>query len=196
MLLREYVRLLQGAKYKWMPYYPDGVPVVQGAGFDVYVSEGHAIVALATLAIAAALWWLTTRTDFGRQQRACAQDAKMAALLGVDVDRTIGRTFLLGGAIAGSAGLFAALQYGLVDFFMGYLIGFKALTAALLGGIGSLPGAVLGGLIIALTECYAATLIGSEWKDLAVFAVLIFVLLFRPSGLLGSIHPPRSGEIA
>lgn len=113
----------------------------------------------------------------------------MAALLGVNVDRTIGLAFLVGGALMGLAGIFAAVQYGIVDVSMGTLVGLKALTAAVLGGIGSVPGALLGGLIIALVECYTAAAVGSEWKDIAVFLVLILVLIFRPAGLLGTDRP-------
>jgi branched-chain amino acid transport system permease protein len=118
----------------------------------------------------------------------------MAALLGVNIDGTVRLTVVLGCAIVGAAGLFAAAQYGVINFHMGTLMGFKALTAALLGGIGSLPGAVLGGFIIALTEVFTAAFAGSDWKDLAVFTVLVLVLLFRPAGLLGTMTSPGVGE--
>jgi branched-chain amino acid transport system permease protein len=193
--LKEGTRLLQGPRTRYLLVSDlDSWPIVTGRGFDVYLSKGHLAVGLATAAITALLWWISMRTNFGRAQRACAQDAGAAALLGVDVDRTIGLTFVLGSAIVASAGLFAGAQYGVITFHMGTLVGFKALTAALLGGIGSLPGAFLGGMLIALTECYAAALIGSGWEDLAVFAVLVLVLLFRPAGLLGTRLPSVAVE--
>jgi branched-chain amino acid transport system permease protein len=192
---KEYVRLLQGAKTRYLLVEDlTSWPIIKGAGFDVYLSKGHLLEGLATVAIGALLWWVTMRTSFGRNQRACAQDLHMAALLGVNVDRTIALTFVLGSAIAGAAGMFVAAQYGVVNFHMGTLMGFKALTAAMLGGIGSLPGAMAGGLIVGLTESYTAAAFGMEWKDVAVFIVLILVLLFRPSGLLGTVPLPTVGE--
>jgi branched-chain amino acid transport system permease protein len=195
LFLKDSARLLQGARTKYLLIEEfSSWRIVSGLGFDVYLSKGHAAIAVLTAAIGALLWWLNGRTRFGRSQRACAQDIGMAALLGVDIDRTIRLTIVLGSAIVGAAGLFAAGQYGVINFHMGTLMGFKALTAALLGGIGSLPGAVLGGFIIALTEVFTAAFAGSGWKDLAVFAVLVAVLLFRPAGLLGTTARPAPGE--
>jgi branched-chain amino acid transport system permease protein len=195
LALKDSVRLLQGPRTRYLLVEElDSWPVITGRGFDVFVSKGHLFVALATAAISAALWWVSTRTSFGRCQRACAQDIRMAALLGVPIDRTIGATFMIGAAIAGAGGMFAATQYGVINFHMGTLMGFKALTAALLGGIGSLPGALLGGIIIALTECFTAVVMGSQWKDIAVFVVLVLVLLCRPAGLLGTLRLPSAEE--
>jgi branched-chain amino acid transport system permease protein len=195
LALKDSVRLLQGPKTRYLLVDElNSLPIITGRGFDVYLSKGHLFVALATTGIAAALWWVSTRTRFGRCQRACAQDVRMAALLGVPIDRTIGATFMLGAAIAGAGGVFAGAQYGVINFHMGTLMGFKALTAALLGGIGSLPGALVGGLIIALTECFTAVIIGSQWKDIAVFAVLVLVLLCRPAGILGTLRTPSADE--
>ncbi len=118
----------------------------------------------------------------------------MAALLGVDVNRIIGLTFVMGGGLAGAGGVFAGLQYGVINFHMGTLIGFKALTAALVGGIGSLPGAFLGALIIAVVECFTAAFLGSQWKDIAVFALLVLILLLRPAGLLGTLRTQTADE--
>ena len=195
LALKDSVRLLQGPKTHYLLVEElTSFPLVTGQGFDVYVSKGHLVIGLLTAAIGAALWWLHTRTSFGRCQRACAQDIRMAALIGVPINRTIAATFALGSALAGMAGVFAAAQYGVVNFHMGTLMGFKALTAALLGGIGSLPGAAIGGFVIALTESYTAALFGTEWKDIAVFGVLVLVLLFRPAGLLGTLAAPAIGE--
>jgi branched-chain amino acid transport system permease protein len=184
--LQEWIRLNQGPRTRYVLLGERGTwPLLRGHGFDVYLSKGHVMVGLATLVIGALLWWIQASTRFGRAQRACAQDARMAGLLGVDVDRIVAITFMIGGALAGLAGMVAAAQYGVVTFRMGALIGLKALTAALLGGIGSLPGAAVGGILVALTEAWTAAYIASEWKDVAVFAVLVLVLIFRPQGLLG-----------
>jgi branched-chain amino acid transport system permease protein len=109
----------------------------------------------------------------------------MAALLGVDVQSTISTTFVMGAGLAAVAGLIVTLYYGVIDFSMGYTAGIKAFTAAVLGGIGSLPGAVLGGFLIGLIEALWSGYFSSAYKDLVVFAVLVLVLIFRPSGLLG-----------
>jgi branched-chain amino acid transport system permease protein len=110
---------------------------------------------------------------------------KMAALLGVDVNRTISLTFVLGAALAAVAGMLFLMYYGIIDFFIGFLAGIKAFTAAVLGGIGSLPGAMLGGLMIGLIEVFWAAYFSSEYKDVAAFSILVLVLIFRPTGLLG-----------
>ncbi|HWA42095.1 MAG TPA: branched-chain amino acid ABC transporter permease [Hypericibacter adhaerens] len=195
IVLKESVRLLQGAKTRYLLVEElQSWPLVTGHGFDLYLNEGHAMVAGATVAMLALLWWISMRTRFGRQQRACAQDPAMARLLGVDVDRVIAATFVIGGTLAGAAGLFAGAQYGVINFHMGTLIAFKALTAALLGGIGSLPGAVVGGMLIALTETFTSALVGGAWKDIAVFTVLVLVLWFRPGGLLGTLKTTSADE--
>ncbi|MGH6932671.1 MAG: ABC transporter permease subunit, partial [Dongiaceae bacterium] len=113
---------------------------------------------------------------------------------GVHIDRTIMLTVMLGSAIVGAAGLFAAGPSGVLNVHMGTLMGVKALTAARRGGIGSLPGAVIGGMIIAMTEVFTAALVGSGWKDIAVFTVLVLVLLFRPAGLFGTVTSPAASE--
>ena len=122
--------------------------------------------------------------------RAVAQDARMSEMLGVDVNRIVAGTFALGGALAGVAGLIDAVYYGGVGFFMGYIVGFKALTAALLGGIGSVGGALLGGLIIGAIETFWAAYLDSSYRDVAVFGVLVLVLTLRPSGLVSVQEAP------
>ena len=109
----------------------------------------------------------------------------MAALLGVNVDRTISATFIIGASLAAVAGLMVTLYYGVIDFYLGFVAGIKAFTAAVLGGIGSLPGAMLGGLLIGLIEAYWSGYCSIAYKDVAVFGVLVLVLVFRPTGLLG-----------
>jgi branched-chain amino acid transport system permease protein len=184
--LQNYVQLAQGARSK--PH----VSLVQGGftlhsanGFDVRVGWLQIVIVVVTVALMAGFTLLINRTALGRQQRACEQDMKMAALLGVNVDRTISLTFVMGAALAAVAGMMFLMYYGVIDFFVGFLAGIKAFTAAVLGGIGSLPGAMLGGLLIGLIEVFWAGYFSSEYKDVAAFAVLILVLIFRPSGLLG-----------
>jgi branched-chain amino acid transport system permease protein len=195
--LQEWVRLAQGPRTRYLLVADTAPwPLITGHGFDVFLSPGHLGVGLAALALGTGLWWLQRRTAFGRAQRACAQDVTMARLMGVDVDRTVALTFLLGGALAAAAGLFAAVQYGVVTFRMGALIGLKALTAAILGGIGSLPGAALGGILVAFAETLTAAYLASQWKDVAVFALLVLVLIFRPQGLLATPRQPQFDERA
>jgi branched-chain amino acid transport system permease protein len=130
-------------------------------------------------------WYLVQKTSLGRAQRACEQDRKMAALVGIDVDRTISLTFVLGAALAAVAGTMYLLYYGVVNFADGFVPGVKAFTAAVLGGIGSLPGAVIGGLIIGLVETMWSAYFSIEYKDVAAFSILAIVLTFMPSGILG-----------
>lgn len=129
--------------------------------------------------------YLISATPLGRAQRACEQDRMMASLLGVNADRTISLTFVLGAVLAAVAGVMVSLYYGVVDFYIGFLAGLKAFTAAVLGGIGSLPGAMLGGLLIGLIEAFWSAYFSIEYKDVAVFTILVVVLIFRPTGLLG-----------
>jgi branched-chain amino acid transport system permease protein len=140
---------------------------------------------LVTVVLLTAFWYLVQKTSLGRAQRACEQDRRMAALLGIDVDRTISLTFVMGAALAAVAGTMYLLYYGVVSFADGFVPGVKAFTAAVLGGIGSLPGAVLGGLIIGLVETLWSAYFSIEYKDVAAFSILAIVLIFMPSGILG-----------
>jgi branched-chain amino acid transport system permease protein len=186
IFLQNYVQLTQGARIKSVP------PLWQGSlslwsadDFPVTIGWTQLTVVVVTLIVMAGFAWMITRTSFGRQQRACEQDPKMAALLGIDVDRTISLTFILGAALAAVAGMMAVLQYGVIDFSIGFIAGIKAFTAAVLGGIGSIPGAMLGGLLIGLVEAFWSAYLSPEYKDVATFSILVLVLLFRPTGLLG-----------
>jgi branched-chain amino acid transport system permease protein len=151
------------------------------------------IIIVTTLALMALFTLLITRTSLGRAQRSCEQDMKMAALLGIDVNRVIAVTFFAGSALAAAAGTMAGAYYGSIWYFMGFLIGLKAFTAAVIGGIGSIPGAMLGGLTLGLLESFGTQIpgIGSEWKDVFSFSVLILVLVFKPTGLLGKSEQER-----
>jgi branched-chain amino acid transport system permease protein len=185
ILLQNYVQLAQGARAKPLqPVITGSVSLPVGGG-QVTVSFLQMLILLLTVGLVAGFTWLIRATPLGRAQRATEQDAGMAALLGVDVQSTISTTFVMGAGLAAVAGLIVTLYYGVIDFSMGYTAGIKAFTAAVLGGIGSLPGAVLGGFLIGLIEALWSGYFSSAYKDLVVFAVLVLVLIFRPSGLLG-----------
>jgi len=152
-------------------------------------------IALAVMAglLMLGLELFVSRTQYGRAMRAVSVDKDMSELMGINVNRVIAVTFFLGSALAAAAGTMAGAYYGSISFFMGFLIGLKAFTAAVIGGIGSIPGAMLGGLILGLLESFGTQLpgIGSEWKDVFSFSVLILVLVFKPTGLLGKSEQER-----
>jgi branched-chain amino acid transport system permease protein len=141
------------------------------------------------MAVAAALMFAlqryVMRSRDGRAMRAIALDPRASMLMGVNVDRVISKTFFIGSALAGAAGVMAGSYYGSIGFLMGFLIGLKAFTAAVIGGIGSLYGAMLGGLTLGLLESFATSWLGAQWKDVVAFACLIAFLTFRPTGILG-----------
>lgn len=186
IFLQNSVQLLQGSRIKSMPPMLEGGIQLFGSGMSsVRVSYVQMLIIGVTAVLMLGFTWMITRTSFGRRQRACEQDQGMTRMLGINVDRTISMTFMIGAALAGVAGLMVTLYYGVIDFYIGFLAGVKAFTAAVLGGIGSLPGAMLGGLLIGLIEAFYASYFSAEYKDVAVFGILILVLVFRPSGLLG-----------
>jgi len=186
IFLQNYVQILQGARVKPLqPVVTGGFGLFKGDGFTVSFSYLQIVIIVLTIVLMAGFTLLITRTALGRAQRACEQDRVMAALLGINVDRTISTTFVLGAALAAVAGLMFLIYYGVIDFYIGFLAGIKAFTAAVLGGIGSLPGAMLGGLLIGLIETFWSAYFTIEYKDVAAFAILVLVLIFRPTGLLG-----------
>ena len=186
IVLQNFVQVAQGARVKPLPpLVRGGYTLLEGHDFAVRLSNIQIIVVITTLVLMAAFSYLVAYTRLGRNMRACEQDLKMAALLGIDVDRTISLTFVIGAALAAVAGLMFLLYYGVIDFFIGFLAGVKAFTAAVLGGIGSLPGAMLGGILIGLIETLWSAYFSIEYKDVATFAVLIIVLIFLPTGILG-----------
>jgi branched-chain amino acid transport system permease protein len=143
------------------------------------------IIAIVTVVFMTLLTLFISRSRLGRACRACSQDREMANLLGIDTDRVIAMTFVLGAALAAVAGVLVGLYYGLINPFMGFVAGIKAFTAAVLGGIGSIPGAMLGGVLLGLTESFTSAYLSTEYKDVVAFSILVLVLLFRPTGLLG-----------
>ncbi len=186
IFLQNYVQLLQGARVRPMqPIIQGGFTFMEGDGFSISLSYLQIIIVVVTLVLMAGFSLLIARTALGRAQRACEQDRVMASLLGINVDRTISLTFVMGAMLAAVAGLMFVIYYGVIDFFIGFLAGIKAFTAAVLGGIGSLPGAMLGGLLIGLIETMWSAYFTIEYKDVAAFSILVLVLIFRPTGLLG-----------
>ena len=186
VLLQNYIQLVQGTNNKPYPrIFQGGFTLLDSGDFAVKLNYLQIVIILLTVALMAGFSMLIARSPLGRAQRACEQDRTMAALLGVNVDRTISMTFVMGAALAAVAGVMVGLYYGVVDFFIGFLAGVKAFTAAVLGGIGSLPGAMLGGLLIGLIETFWAGYFSSEYKDVATFGILVLVLIFKPTGLLG-----------
>ncbi len=186
IFLQNYVQLLQGARNKPLqPVVTGGAKFLEGGDFTVTFSFLQMLIIVLTIALMAGFTLLINRTALGRAQRACQQDLGMAALVGIDVDRTISLTFVMGASLAAVAGLMFLLNYGVIDFYIGFLAGVKAFTAAVLGGIGSVPGAMLGGLLIGLIEAFWSAYFSVEYKDVAAFAILVLVLIFRPTGLLG-----------
>jgi branched-chain amino acid transport system permease protein len=186
IFLSNFVQVAQGPRNKPVPpMFNDIVHLNPGGAYDVTLQYKQVVIVVVTILLLAAFWWLVQRTALGRAQRACEQDRKMASLLGVDVDRTISITFVIGAALAAVAGVLYMMYYGVVNFADGFLPGVKAFTAAVLGGVGSLPGAVLGGLLIGLIEVMWSSYFSTDYKDVAAFSILAITLIFMPSGILG-----------
>jgi branched-chain amino acid transport system permease protein len=186
IVLQNFVQIVQGARVKPLPpIVTGGIPLLERDGFTVQISNIQIIIIVTTVVLMTVFSLLISRTALGRAQRACEQDARMAALLGVNVDRTISLTFVFGAGLAAVAGMMFMLYYGVIDFYIGFNAGIKAFTAAVLGGIGSLPGAMLGGLLIGLIEVFWSAYFSVEYKDVAAFSILAITLIFLPSGLLG-----------
>jgi branched-chain amino acid transport system permease protein len=179
--LSNFVQVTQGPRNKPIPPLITDVYNIYG----ITISLKQIVIVVVTSLLLAIFWYLVNKTALGRAQRACEQDRKMAALLGVDVDKTISITFIMGAALAAVAGTLFLMYYGVVVFSDGFVPGVKAFTAAVLGGIGSLPGAVLGGLAIGLIESLWSAYFSIDYKDVAAFSILAIVLIFLPSGLLG-----------
>ena len=164
------------------------------------VSVKALVVIAAALAMLAVLQILVNRTKVGTAIRAVAEDQAAASLMGINVNGIISLTFLIGGAMGGAAGVLFGVQYGLINPYTGFIPGLKAFTAAVLGGIGNIPGAMVGGLVLGLLEAFAASYLslltggafGAEYKDIFAFSVLILILIFRPKGLLGEVVRERA----
>ncbi|MBI4850135.1 MAG: branched-chain amino acid ABC transporter permease [Nitrospirae bacterium] len=186
IFLQNYVMLTQGATDKVFPHV---IPVTTVEFLNVTMTSLQIFIIIASLLLMAGLHLFIMKTKTGKAMRAVAQDKTMASLLGINIDRIISVTFIVGSGLAAVAGLMVAMYYGLVNYSIGYIAGIKAFTAAVLGGIGSIPGAMVGGLVLGLIESLGASYLSSEYKDAYAFIVLILILLVKPTGLLG-----KSGE--
>jgi branched-chain amino acid transport system permease protein len=169
-------------------------------GETVDFSVKSVLVVLASLLMLGALQFLVKRTKLGKAIRSVAEDQPAASLMGINVNRIISMTFLIGGAMGGAAGVLFGVQYNTINPFTGFIPGIKAFTAAVLGGIGNIPGAMVGGLVLGLLEAFAASYLslftagafGAEYKDIFAFSILILILIFRPRGLLGEVVRERA----
>ena len=169
---------------------PQAFPVrLSSESFDVLgtrISMSQVVLVVVAAVLMFVLAHIVERTREGRAMRAIALDPQAAHLMGVNVNRVIATVFFIGSALAGAAGVMAGAYYGSIDFLMGFVIGLKAFTAAVIGGIGNLYGAMLGGLLLGLLESFGSAWLGGEWRDVFSFAVLILILTFKPTGLLGA----------
>jgi branched-chain amino acid transport system permease protein len=186
IFLSNFVQVTQGPRNKSIPPLVRGeFEIMNANGYAVTLSIKQLIIWGITAVLLVGFWYLVAKTQLGRAQRACEQDQKMAALVGVDVDSTISMTFVIAAALAAVAGTMYLMYYGVVSFSDGFTPGVKAFTAAVLGGIGSLPGAVIGGILIGLIETFWSAYFSIDYKDVAAFSVLAITLIFLPQGLFG-----------
>jgi branched-chain amino acid transport system permease protein len=176
------MRLVAGPNPEVYPVRLEGTTInILGARITL---QQLALVAVAVL-LMIGLQWLIMGTGTGRAMRAIAQDPKASLYMGINVNSVIARTFFIGSALAGAAGVMAGAYYGKIDFLMGFIIGLKAFTAAVIGGIGNIKGAMLGGLVLGMLETFGTAWLGGEWRDVFAFGFLILFLTLRPTGLLG-----------
>jgi len=183
--LQNSMLLLVGADFR--DYNPFDLIGLEGVDVGpVFISRIRIIVVATAIALMIVLTLLVARTRIGKAMRATSFDREAAMMMGIDTDRVIAATFFIGSALAGAAGVMFGLVFSQIFHFMGFLAGLKGFTAAVVGGIGSIPGAMLGGLLVGLTEAYATGYASGNWADLIVFSLLVLVMLFRPSGLLGT----------
>jgi branched-chain amino acid transport system permease protein len=189
IFFQNFVMITQGARPKVFPEILTFQPIRLGL---VQITSLQLAMMITCLVLMGSLHFFVTKTRLGRAMRATAQDKKMAALVGIDVDRVITITFFIGAALAGAAGVMVSLYYRSVDFYIGYMAGLKAFAAAVLGGIGNIPGAMFGGILLGLVEGFGAAYISSEYKDAFAFVILIIVLIVRPTGIFGERIPDKS----
>jgi branched-chain amino acid transport system permease protein len=183
--LQNSMLLLFGADFR--SYNPFDLIGLEGVDVGpVFISRIRIIVVATAIALMIVLTLLVARTRIGKAMRATSYDREAAMMMGIDTDRVIATTFFIGSALAGAAGVMFGLVFSQIFHFMGFLAGLKGFTAAVVGGIGSIPGAMLGGLLVGLTEAYATGFASGNWSDLIVFSLLVLVMLLRPSGLLGT----------
>jgi branched-chain amino acid transport system permease protein len=172
--------------------YPNPLPPIRyhigGAVLDVRV----VLILFVSLLLMVGLWLFVQKSRMGKAMRATAQDPEAARMMGIEVDKMVIAAFFLGSALAGAGGLIFGLYYNFTSFIIGFTAGLRAFTAAVLGGIGNVPGAMVGGILIGLIEAYSAQFIGAEWADVVIFSILVLVLVFFPAGLFGRLAPSKS----
>ncbi|HKZ71559.1 MAG TPA: branched-chain amino acid ABC transporter permease [Nitrospirota bacterium] len=188
IFLQNYVMLTQGSADKIFPHILPAGGLSLGNASLTYL---QIFIMTTSMFLMISLHSFIRKTRLGKAMRATAQDKKMASLVGIDIDHVIMATFIIGSVLAAVAGFMVAMYYGLVNFSMGYVAGIKAFTAAVLGGIGNIQGAVLGGILLGVLESLGAAYISSEYKDAFAFIVLILILIFKPTGLLGERVPEK-----
>ncbi|MBE8182476.1 MAG: branched-chain amino acid ABC transporter permease LivH [Candidatus Portiera sp.] len=185
LFLQNYVQLSQGASTQGVPNLIKGnLRIGEGNDF-VQITYAQGFIVISAIFGMLILNFIIQKTSMGRQCRATQQDRTMAGLLGINTDRIISTVFVLGSAMAALAGVLVTLNYGTFDFYIGFITGVKAFTAAVLGGIGSLPGAILGGIVLGMSESLFSGFINTDYKDVFAFCLLVLILIFRPSGILG-----------
>jgi branched-chain amino acid transport system permease protein len=172
--------------------YPNPLPPVQWAIGDAVLRLREVLIWMIAVLLMTGLHFFVQRSRMGKAMRATAQDPEAARMMGVEVDRVIIIAFFLGSALAGASGLIFGLYYNFTSFIIGFTAGLRAFTAAVLGGIGNVPGAMLGGVIIGLIEAMGGQFIATAWTDVIIFSILVLVLVFRPAGLLGRVAPNKS----
>ncbi len=188
-ILFNVVLLFLGADTK---NYPNPLPPLTFAIGGAVLRLREILIWLISLALMLALYVFTRRSKMGKAMRATAQDPEAARMMGVEVDRVIMTAFFIGSALAGAGGMVFGLYYNFTSFVIGYSAGLRAFTAAVLGGIGNVPGAMLGGMIIGLIETLSGQVVAVRWTDVIIFSLLVLVLVFRPAGLLGRVAPNKS----